>query len=175
MQSLDSITSKINGIVQVVSTVVLLFTGFLASICTLVVWTGVNAFINSDKKRNGLMLCFGLSKIQCYRMTALEWLITAFIANVGALSGSYVVVHLIYKYNLGVQYSTDPMQMGAVLLEGILALASFGFILSYSSFNVKPVDLLKDMEGEHPTSKAISPKRFKQIIFNFKRFQKLVK
>ncbi|MDO6720922.1 hypothetical protein Q4575_16025 [Psychrosphaera sp. 1_MG-2023] len=191
MQPTELIAEKIQSFLQALEVIVLFYSGFLVMLSTLVVWTGINAYVDCDKMRNGLMLSFGLSKLQCYKMTSIEWLFTSFITSFGALLGAYLAVYLLYIYSLGEPFYFSVTQFVSSLLEGTLALFFVAFILNYSSFNISPINLLKGNLSDSLSSNLKSAQKLskqcnsstsfirkfsvKYIVFIIKNWKKIVR
>lgn len=135
---------------------------FVSLLSSLVIFATATRFVEDDKKRNGLILSFGLDKKSCLKLVIYEWLITAIIASGSAILATWFAGELLYSVQFGMNYQADVLWMVGTLLENIIGLTLLGLFLSYTSLHVTVLDLL----AERPVSNNKIDINWEDIPFN---------
>ena len=150
MMPLKALTERIDKFSHFGLGLLLSVSVFVSLLSSLVIFATAARFVDDDKKRNGLMLSFGLDKKSCLKLVIYEWLITAVVASGSAILATWFAGELLYKVQFGMDYKADVLWMISTLLENILGLTALGLFLSYASLNVTVLDLL----AERPVSNS---------------------
>jgi putative ABC transport system permease protein len=142
MVPLKAVAEKVGNLIDIGTGVILIFGSFIALMSSLVIFSAISNSVENDKKRNGLILSFGLTKVHCIKVIFLEWMITAVIVTTGAVFASWLALMLVYQVQFSIEYKTDFVTILTLLTENILGLTILGLTLSYASLQVGTLDLL---------------------------------
>lgn len=142
MVPLKTVAEKVGNLIDIGTGVIFIFGSFIALMSSLVIFSAISNSVEYDKKRNGLILSFGLTKVDCIKVIGLEWMITAVIVTMGAVFASWLALTLVYQVQFSIDYKTDFVTILTLLTENILFLTILGLTLSYASLQVSTLDLL---------------------------------
>ena len=142
MVPLKTVSEKVTDFINIGTGVIEVFGSFIALMSSLVIFSAISNSVDNDKKRNGLILSFGLTKFDCIKVICLEWMITAVIVTTGAVFASWLALTLVYQVQFSIEYKTDFVTIVTLLTENILGLTILGVTLSYASLQVSTLDLL---------------------------------
>ena len=134
--SLKELTANFDATLSAVKAGVSGFSLMIALMGVLVILAAVNGFEDTDKRKNGLLLSFGKTKGECLKLTMYEWLITALIAAVGAIAGTWVFGSLIYQSQFSMNYSPDFAWLGITLLTILSLVCVVGLAACRNSLNI---------------------------------------
>jgi hypothetical protein len=153
MVPLKAVAKKVGHVIDIGTGVILLFGSFIALMSSLVIFSAISNSVDHDKKRNGLILSFGLIKIDCIKVIGIEWIITAVIVNTGVVLASLLALTLVYQVHFSIDYKTNFVTILTLLTENILVLTILGLTLSYASLQVSTLDFLNQpATSNHPIS-----------------------
>ncbi|MFT6990586.1 MAG: putative lysophospholipase L1 biosynthesis ABC-type transport system permease subunit [Paraglaciecola sp.] len=151
MVPLKEVAKKVGDFIDIGTGVILVFGSFIGLMSSLVIISAICNSVDNDKKRNGLILSFGLTKIDCIKVICLEWMMTAVIVTTGAVFASWLALTLVYQVQFSIEYQTDFVTIVTLLTENTLGLTILGLTLSYASLQVSTLDLL------NPTTSKTRP------------------
>lgn len=140
--SLQQLTARFDAILNYLTQAVLGFSMLICALALLVIISAVKGAQIADKRKNGLLLSFGLSQSECVRLTVYEWIITAAIAATGAIAGTVLAGHLIYQSQFSLSYSPDPIWLLSTLSILLVIVVSVGWLSSRRALRVSIRDLL---------------------------------
>ena len=149
MVPLKTVSEKVTDFINIGTGVILVLGSFIALMSSLVIFSAISNSVDNDKKRNGLILSFGLTKIDCIKVICLEWMMTAVIVTTGAVFASWLALTLVYQVQFSIEYQTDFVTIFTLLIENILGLTILGLTLSYASLQVSTLDLLNQPAGNN--------------------------
>jgi putative ABC transport system permease protein len=142
--SLQQLTSRFDEILNYLTQVVLGSSLLICALALLVIISAVKGAQIADKRKNGLLLSFGLSESQCVRLTLYEWIITAIIAAVGAIAGTLLAGRLIYQSQFSLTYSPDSVWLLSTLSIMLITVVTVGWLSSRKALQVSIRDLLSE-------------------------------
>lgn len=142
--SLQQLTARFDAILNYLTQAVLGFSMLICALALLVIVSAVKGAQIADKRKNGLLLSFGLSQSECVRLTVYEWIITAAIAAVGAIAGTVLAGRLIYQSQFSLTYSPDPVWLLSTLSILLIIVVAVGWLSSRKALRVSIRDLLSE-------------------------------
>lgn len=175
MKTVEALIDRVNLFLKTLDMSVLFITGFLAAICTLVIWSGISASVENDRKRFGLMLSMGASKLKCIKLTLYEWFITAVVANIGALAGALLALELVYQVQFGASFKVNWWTTIEVFFEVTTIVAAFGLVLSINSLSVKPIALLNGDIHSKSSEKEMGAARYLKMMKHWRKYVKVLR
>lgn len=116
VKTLREMTDRLDATFALVSKATTGFSLIIFILSVLVIIASVSGFESDDKKRNGLLLSMGLSQTDCLKMSLYEWVLTAGIAAIGAIAGTWLMGRLIYAEQLSMTYKPDMVLYSLTLL-----------------------------------------------------------
>lgn len=141
---LREIMERLDATFALVSKATVGFSGIILLLSVLVIIGSVSGFQAEDKKRNALFLSLGLSTRDCMRLTLIEWMITALIASVGSIAGTWLMGWLVYSEQLSLTYEPDIALYLTLTFATIAVVVALGVILARSSMLVSIRQQLHD-------------------------------
>lgn len=126
---------------------VLVFSLFMLGLSVLLVLATIRSFTGEDRKRNGLLLSFGLSKQHCLQLISTEWLLTALLPVLAATFCTVYLTAQLYQLHLGMPYQPGWFGLLGDSLLIVLCIAAAGVWLSRDQLKVSIRELLLEQEG----------------------------
>ena len=133
MVSLQELTARFDRILALVTTAISGFVLFISVLAALVIIISVHAVEAQERKKNSIILSFGLSKRTCLHLNLLEWLITGAIAGCGAIVGTWLAGSLIYQSQFSLAYQPDVVWLATTLAILLSLVTALGFGVSHRS------------------------------------------
>jgi len=133
---LREITERIDATFALVRKATIGFSAIILALSVLVIIASVSGFEADDKRRNGLFLSMGLSNRDCLRLTLYEWTITALIAALGSVAGTWLMGTLVYSEQLSLTYDPSIALYVSVTLATVAAVVMLGLVLTRSAMSV---------------------------------------
>lgn len=131
--SLKELTERFDRTLASITKLVVGFSVLITALSLLVIIAAVKANEQSDRVKNGLLLSFGLSKRAVVRLMLFEWSITAFIAGIGAIGGTWLAGTLIYQSQFNLVYTPDAFWSSITLLSIFVVVCFAGWLSSRHS------------------------------------------
>ncbi|TQV89300.1 ABC transporter permease [Aliikangiella coralliicola] len=128
-------TERFDNILAIITKLVTFFSAMIIFMAVLVITASVKGYEVDDRKKNGLLLSFGLPKSSCVRLSLYEWLITALIAAIGAIVGTWLAGELIYQSQFSMNYVPDVLWLSVALVITTVLVCCAGLISSRASLN----------------------------------------
>ena len=144
MVPLKEITARFDAILAVVTKLTVGFSAMVLLMAGVVIAASIKGFEADDRQKNGLLMSMGLSKKDCLKLSFYDWLITALIAGVGAVAGTWLAGLLIYQSQFSLAYTPDPVWLIGSVLVMCAVVCSIGLAYSRSSLSASVRDLLAD-------------------------------
>ena len=110
-----------------------------------VILSSIHVFEANDKKKNSIIMSFGLLKSTCLKLNIIEWLITALLVGVGAIFGNYVAGTLIYQSQFSLPYIPNLSVMIATLCIILSSVTLLGVYASRHSLKSSVKALMSDV------------------------------
>lgn len=142
MVSLQELTARFDRILAMVTTVISGFVVFISLLAALVIVISVHAVEAQERKKNSVILSFGLSKATCLKLNLLEWLITGAIAGSGAIAATWLAGSLIYQSQFALPYQPNFVWLLATLLILLSLVTALGFAVSKHSLRASVRQLM---------------------------------
>lgn len=133
---LREITERLDATFALVRKATIGFSGIILALSVLVIIASVSGFEADDKRRNGLFLSMGLSSRDCLKLTLYEWTITALIAAIGSIVGTWLMGWLVYSEQLSLTYDPSIALYVSVTLASVAAVVGLGLVLCRSAMSV---------------------------------------
>jgi len=169
MVPLKTFTEKIESFIDVGMGIVLVFGSFIALMSSLVIFSAISNSVDADKKRNGLILSFGLTKAHCIKVICYEWILTAIIVTSGAVFASWLALTLVYQVQFSLEYQTDIVTILVLFAENIFVLTILGLTFSYASLQVSTLDLLSENPASNEQTTGVSLRQFSALFTSIKK------
>ncbi|MCO7189034.1 MULTISPECIES: FtsX-like permease family protein [unclassified Pseudoalteromonas] len=142
--TLDALLGKIRSQVRALIALVMSYSVFIALLSNLLMVAAIRTHMEKDKTRNGLLLSFGLTPGQGFRILLIEWLTVTLIPTLCAVAAIYSFVDAFYRQNLAMSYQGSILMMLVEALSIALAIAASGILLSRKQLCRSPIGLLKE-------------------------------
>lgn len=142
MLSIKELTSRFDKTLSLITKLIVSYSVMIILLAIVVIIASVKGFEIEEKRKNGLLMSFGLSRKHCFRLNIYEWLITAVIASIGSISGTWLAGTLIYRSQFSMTYQPQISWLLITTLI-ILSLVCFiGLLSCRKSLNVTVSQLL---------------------------------
>lgn len=140
--SLQEMTQRFDDTLALLTKLVLAFSIIICVLAALVIIASVKGFEVEDKHKTGLLLSFGLSVKDCYRLYWYEWSITSLIAASGAIFGTYLAGQLIYQSQFSMAYRADYLWLFTTLILTLIFVCSVGLLSCRETVNTDVRELI---------------------------------
>lgn len=144
LMPLKEITEWFDSMLSMVQKLVFGFSGMITLMALVVIVAAAQGFEQSDKKKNGLLLSMGLSKWGCLKLSLYEWFITALIAALGAIYGTWVAGVLIYNSQFSLTYQPDVIWMMVTLAVTSVVVCGVGLFYCRESLKTSVTQLMAE-------------------------------
>lgn len=135
MVSLQQMTAYFDTLLAMISKVISGFSALIILLAAIVILASINAVEVNEKKKNSIIMSFGFNKATCLKLNIIEWLVTALIAAVGAIVGTYFAGFLIYQSQFSLVYKPDFIWLFITLFIILTSVMSLGIWASKKSLN----------------------------------------
>ncbi len=122
-----------------------LTSGYAAMVLLLALFVlaaSVSGFSADDRQKNGLLMSMGVSKADCLKLSFYDWSVTALIAAMGAIAGTWSAGLLIYRSQFNLTYSPDLFWVAGMVVAMVASVCLVGFIACRQSLNVSVRELM---------------------------------
>jgi len=130
---------------DLMSRVITGFSLLIILFAALVIVASVHTFEADDKKKNSIILSFGFSRKTCLQLNIIEWFITAVIAAIGAVGGTYLAGVLIYQAQFSLKYQPNISMLVMTLCLILTAVTSFGIYASRRNLSCSVKQLMEEV------------------------------
>ena len=142
LHSIDSILSQTRQYLNILTGAVFLYSVLICILTVLLLIAAVQRHLQLDKKRNGLLLSFGLDKTQQFKIALYEWLIVSTLPTLSAFVCVYFTMGAFYKYELSLTYKPDHLLLITQAILIIVAITSIGLLTTKKQFTYSVRELL---------------------------------
>ncbi|GHF24193.1 sugar ABC transporter permease [Kordiimonas sediminis] len=142
--TLREVTGRLDATFALVSKATSGFSIIIMTLSLIVVLASVSGFEAKDRKRNGLLLSMGLTREDCLKVTAYEWLLTALVSAGGAVFGTWIMGTLIYSDQLSMTYDPDLRLYSVVIIAFSVCLLVTGLWISRRSMEISVREQLRE-------------------------------
>ena len=144
MTSLKEMTDRFDSMLAMITKVISGFSFLISLLAAIVIFASVKAVEQKEKRKNSIIMSFGFNKDVCFKLNAIEWVTTASIAALGAISGTYLAGLLIYQSQFSLTYQPNFAVLLATLAVILTIVCSLGLYASKASLNSSIRQLLAD-------------------------------
>jgi predicted lysophospholipase L1 biosynthesis ABC-type transport system permease subunit len=144
MVSLKELTARFDKTLAMVTQVISGFSLLIILLASIVMAASIQAQEAKEKKKNSIIMSFGLDRATCLKLNLIEWIVTGAIAATGAIVGTYVAGLLIYESQFSLTYQPDFLWLALTLSLILLCVTAFGAAASRKSLNSSVRELLAD-------------------------------
>ncbi|BBN83828.1 ABC transporter permease [Pseudoalteromonas sp. A25] len=134
LQSIDSILSQTRNYLNVLTGAVFMYSGLISVLTILLLSATIQRHLQQDKKRNGLLVSFGLSKIEQYKIASYEWLVVTLLPTISAFACVYLTMGAFYKYELALTYKPDHITLLMQALLIVFIITALGLLSTKKQF-----------------------------------------
>ncbi len=139
---LRELTERFDQTLAIVTKVTSGFAAMVLLLALFVLAASVSGFSADDRQKNGLLMSMGLSDSDCLRLNFYDWGVTALIAAIGAVAGTWIAGILIYEAQFGLIYSPDIVWVSGMILAMAAVVCLVGYIACRESLKVSVRGLL---------------------------------
>ena len=144
MMSLKEMTARFDSTLGMVTQVISGFAVLIITLAGLVILASAYGMEAKEKKKNSIIMSFGFSKETCLQLNVMEWSVTASIAAIGAIVGTWLAGVLLYQSQFSLPYHPDFVWLSLTLLVILLVVTLFGLLASKNSLRSSVRQLLAD-------------------------------
>lgn len=144
MASLKTLTARFDATLAIVTDVIVGFSGLIVLLSALVIIASVQGQENSEKRKNSVIMSFGLNRRTCLKLNIIEWFMTGLIAAGGAIIGTYVAGLLIYDSQFSLTYQPDITWMLMTLAVLVKSVTTLGMSASSHSLRASIRQLMQE-------------------------------
>lgn len=141
---IKEMTARFDETLAFVTKLTVGFAGMILVMAGIVIAASIKGFEADDRQKNGLLMSMGLGTKDCLKLNLYDWLVTALIASVGAVAGTWIAGLLIYESQFALTYAPDPLWLTGSILLTCLLVCSVGLAYCRHSLRASVKDLLAD-------------------------------
>ena len=145
MVSLQELTKQFDDILAMITKVISGFAVMIILLAVIVMLSSINALESKEKKKNSVIMSFGFLKSTCLQLNIIEWLITALIIAIGAITGTYITGLLIYQSQFSLSYQPDLFILFITLATILTTVTLVGVYASRHSLKSSVKQLMADV------------------------------
>ncbi|PKI16411.1 ABC transporter permease [Colwellia sp. 12G3] len=144
MISLKEMTVRFDSILAMITQVISGFSLMIILLAGIVILASINALESKEKKKNSIIMSFGFSRTTCFKLNVIEWLVTASIAGIGAIVGTYIAGLLIYQSQFSLTYKPDFIWLVFTLFTLLFLVTALGVYASRNNLRSSIRQLMSD-------------------------------
>ena len=144
MTSLKEMTARFDKVLAMLTQVIAGFSLLIILLSTIVIVATVHAVEGQEKRKNSIIMSFGLSKKTCLHLNVMEWLVTAAIAAIGAISATYIAGLLIYQSQFSLPYLPNISWLTGALVLILTAVTLMGVAASKKTLSSSIRELMHE-------------------------------
>ena len=145
MVSLKELTKQFDKILAMITKVISGFSVMIILLAIIVILSSINALESKEKKKNSVIMSFGFLKNTCLQLNIIEWLITALIIAIGAITGTYITGMLIYQSQFSLSYQPNLFVLFITLAIILSTVTLLGVYASRHSLKSSVKQLMADV------------------------------
>lgn len=139
---LRELTERFDQTRAIVTRVTSGYAGMILLLALFVLAASVSGFRADDQQKNGLLMSMGLKDRDCLWLNFYDWCITALIASVGAIGGTWAAGLMIYEAQFSMIYRPDLLWVTGTIVLMITTVCLVGYLACRESLKVSVRDLL---------------------------------
>ena len=144
MVTMQEMVKRFDSTLGLVTQVISGFSFMIVLLAIIVIVASVLSYEVQERKKNSLIMSFGLTKRTCLNINIMEWSVTGVIAAVGAILGTWLAGVLIYQSQFSLTYQPDFVWLSATLFTIMLVVVGIGHMVSRNSLSSSIRELLAE-------------------------------
>ncbi|WP_226992195.1 FtsX-like permease family protein [Aliiglaciecola lipolytica] len=136
--------ARFDNTLSLVTQIISGFSLMIICLASIVIVSSVLAYERQERKKNSVIMSFGLPKRTCLHINLIEWTITGGIAATGAMASTWLAGILIYQSQFSLPYTPDFIWLGTTLLVIMSIVIIIGHLASRNSLNSSIRELLME-------------------------------
>ena len=139
---LKELTERFDQTLGIVTKVTSGYAAMVLLLALFVLAASVSGFSADDRQKNGLLMSMGLKETDCLRLNFYDWGVTALIAAVGAIAGTWCAGLLIYQAQFNLTYNPNILWVAGTVFAMVAIVCFVGYVACRRSLKVSVRDLL---------------------------------
>ncbi|GLR71571.1 ABC transporter permease [Agaribacter marinus] len=144
MVSMDEITQRFDKTLAMVTQIISGFSILISLLASIVILSSVHALEAKEKKKNSIIMSFGLSKKTCFHLNIIEWFVTGSIAASGAIIGTWIAGLLIYESQFSMLYRPNFFWLLTTLSIILFIVTAIGIVANKNSLSSSIRELMTE-------------------------------
>lgn len=144
MVSLKEMTQRFDDTLTLVTQIISGFAFVILSLACIVIISSVLTYEHQERKKNSIIMSFGLPQSTCLTINLIEWAFTGAVAALGAMFSTWVAGVLIYRSQFSMAYTPDFLWMAMTLTTIILTVLVVGYLASKRTLSSSIRELLTE-------------------------------
>lgn len=136
------LTDRFDATLAIVTKVTSGYAGMVLLLSLFVLAASVSGFRADDQQKNGLLMSMGLRQKDCLQLNFYDWGVTALIAAVGAIAGTWGAGLMIYETQFGLTYNPDILWVAGATAIMVIVVCFVGYVACRDSLKLSLRDLL---------------------------------
>ena len=142
LMPLKELTSRFDSTLAIVTKLTSGYATMVLLLALFVLIASSKGFEADDQRKNGLLMSMGLKRKDCLRLNLYDWAMTAVIAAVGAITGTWLAGQLLYEAQFGLAYQPNPIWIAGSMLLMLALVCGVGTLTCRRSLNTSVRTLL---------------------------------
>ena len=139
---LREITERFDRTLGIVTKLTSGYAAMVLLLALFVLAASVSGFSADDRQKNGLLMSMGLKNSDCLRLNLYDWSVTAMIAAIGAVAGTWIAGLLIYQAQFNLTYKPDALWVTGTVATMVAVTCLVGYLACRQSLKASVRDLL---------------------------------
>lgn len=139
---LRDLTERFDRTLAMVTRLTTGFAGMVLVLAVIVLAASISGFEADDRRKNGLLMSMGLTPGQCLKLNLYDWAVTALIAALGGVAGTWIAGVLIYRSQFGLVYKPDVAWTLGMAAAMVIIVCVVGRLAARRSLRASVRDLL---------------------------------
>lgn len=144
MVSMREMMARFDNTLSLVTQIISGFAVMIMCLASIVIVSSVLAFERQERRKNSVIMSFGLPKRTCLHINLIEWAMTGGIAACGAMFGTWFAGVLMYQSQFSLPYSPDFIWLSGTLLVFMAIVVIIGHVASRNSLRSSIRELLAE-------------------------------
>lgn len=140
---LQELTERFDQMLAIVAKVTSGYAAMVLLLALFVLTASVSGFRADDQLKNGLLMSMGLRQKDCLKLNLYDWALTALIAAIGAISGTWIAGILIYEEQFNLSYNPDIAWVTGITSVMVCVVCLVGSLACRQSLKVSVRDLMQ--------------------------------
>jgi predicted lysophospholipase L1 biosynthesis ABC-type transport system permease subunit len=139
---LRELTERFDQTLAIVTKVTSGYAAMVLLLALFVLAASASGFSADDRQKNGLLMSMGLRETDCLKLNFYDWGVTALIAAMGAVAGTWSAGLLIYQAQFNLTYNPDILWVAAIVFAMVATVCLVGYLACRQSLKVSVRNLM---------------------------------